>query len=247
MSRQLTSIEFISKAKLLHGNKYDYSMCIYEKSLLKIIIGCHIHGKFYQTPNNHLSGKGCPSCKLDYLSRIKSRTKEDFINIAKQMYGDRYLYEFVDYVNSKHKIEIICPSHGKFYQIPNDHLSGHGCPTCHHRISKSEIKFLDYVGICHNNTQKYIKPYKVDGYDPKTNTIYEYLGDYYHGNPEIFDSNDYNQKCKKSYGELYQITLGKLTTLKQRGYIVKYIWETDWNKFEKCIDIVPNIIEHNFI
>jgi len=34
-------------------------------------------------------------------------------------------------------------------------------------------------------------------YDSKANTIYEFLGDYWHGNPVKYDKNNTNEKCKK--------------------------------------------------
>jgi hypothetical protein len=39
----------------------------------------------------------------------------------------------------------------------------------------------------------------VDGYDENTNTVYEYLGDYWHGNPEKFYPKDINRDCKKTF------------------------------------------------
>lgn len=53
---------FITEAKKIHGDKYDYSKVIYKNSHAKICIVCPEHGEFYQTPNNHLSGYGCAKC-----------------------------------------------------------------------------------------------------------------------------------------------------------------------------------------
>ena len=82
---------------------------------------------------------------------------------------------------------------------------------------------------------------EVDGYDKKTNTIYEFLGDYYHGNPEKYECSKYNPTCHKTFGELYENTIKKFQKLKECGYIIKYIWENDWIKFKNGINIVPNI------
>jgi len=54
--------QFIQKAKEVHGDTYNYSKSIYVKMALKIIITCHIHNDFEQTPCNHLQGNGCPMC-----------------------------------------------------------------------------------------------------------------------------------------------------------------------------------------
>jgi len=54
----------------------------------------------------------------------------EFINKAFAMYGNKYDYSLVNYVNSKTKIKIICSKHGTFEQTPNSHLCGCGCPKC---------------------------------------------------------------------------------------------------------------------
>ena len=56
--------EFVSKAREIHGNKYDYREVIYESSTNKIKIECPFHGFFEQRPTNHLNGQGCPKCNL---------------------------------------------------------------------------------------------------------------------------------------------------------------------------------------
>lgn len=39
-------------------------------------------------------------------------------------------YSKTVYVNAKTKIEIVCPKHSSFWQMPTSHRSGCGCPTC---------------------------------------------------------------------------------------------------------------------
>ena len=53
---------FIEKAKKVHGDKYDYSKVEYVNAKTKVCIICPKHGEFWQTPNTHLSGKGCIHC-----------------------------------------------------------------------------------------------------------------------------------------------------------------------------------------
>lgn len=60
----------------------------------------------------------------------KKLTKEQFIEKARGVHGDKYDYSKVEYVRSKSKVCIICPIHGEFWQTPNDHLDNHGCPKC---------------------------------------------------------------------------------------------------------------------
>lgn len=56
------SKEFIDKAVLVHGDKYDYSEVKYKSLKHKVQIICRIHGVFSQLPDNHLSGQGCSCC-----------------------------------------------------------------------------------------------------------------------------------------------------------------------------------------
>ena len=62
--------EFIKKARLVHGNKYDYSKVVYRGAHVKVCIICPIHGEFWQTPNDHLNGKGCKKCKDSHLEKV---------------------------------------------------------------------------------------------------------------------------------------------------------------------------------
>lgn len=125
---------FVSKARLVHGNKYDYSKVEYVNYKTKVCIICPIHGEFWQTPNDHLSKKGCPSC-----GGTKRLTLEEFIAKANDIHNNFYNYSTSAYKNSKTKIEIICPKHGSFFQTPNDHLSGKGCPLCKSEKSRKNL------------------------------------------------------------------------------------------------------------
>jgi len=62
MSKKLTLKNFISRARIINENKYDYSKTSYVSGCTKIIIICPIHGEFMQTPNHHLNKQGCPVC-----------------------------------------------------------------------------------------------------------------------------------------------------------------------------------------
>lgn len=57
-----TNEQFITKAKEVHGDKYDYSQVLYQNSWKKVCIICSVHGPFYQVPQNHLNGSGCQKC-----------------------------------------------------------------------------------------------------------------------------------------------------------------------------------------
>jgi len=126
--------------------------------------------------------------------------------------------------------------------------SGYGCPRCSNVISKPEIQFLNYMRVPNkpSNRQYRISRYKVDGFIRKRkngdiNTVYEFLGDYWHGNPEIFKPRQINKSAKKTYGRLYKETFQRLSKIKDMGYNVKYIWESEWKAFKNGEIVTPKI------
>ena len=62
--------EFVSRSKLLHNNKYDYSNFKFTNTRTKSLITCPIHGDFLQNPNHHLKGRGCMKCRGEETSRV---------------------------------------------------------------------------------------------------------------------------------------------------------------------------------
>jgi len=126
--RKLTNLEFITKAKEVHGDKYDYSKTEYMNAQTKVCIICPEHGEFWQKPYNHLNGNGCPSC-----IRHEWDTKS-FIEKARKIHGNKYDYSKVEFKTTRDKVCIIChdldkdgKEIGEFWQYPLTHLNGHGC------------------------------------------------------------------------------------------------------------------------
>jgi len=156
----MTREEFIEKAVIKHGNKYDYSLVEYKNNSTKIKIVCPNHGVFEQTPNSHLAGSGCPSCVPN-----KKLTKEEFIKRSRKIHGDKYDYSLVEYKNVSSNIKIICPVHGVFEQKPCKHLAGHGCFSCYNERPKKLLytteSFIEKLKEIHKNKYDYsITEYK---------------------------------------------------------------------------------------
>lgn len=223
---------FIIEANSVHNNIYEY-VGTYTNAKSKIEIKCYIHGIFKQTPDKHLRGNGCPKC-----AGTERKTKEEFVNQALLIHNAKYTYPG-EYINARTNIEIECKKHGIFLQVPNVHLNGSGCPTCSSNSSKPEMQWLDSLGIPNDNKHRHCKIYigksyiKPDGFDPNTNTIYEFYGDYFHGNPLVYNADVINHKNKKTCGELYKKTLERAISIKDAGYNLVFIWESDWKNKEK--------------
>ena len=218
--------DFVNRANKVHNNLYDYSVSNYIGCMEKIKIKCNKCNKiFWQISNDHLNGSGCPMCYGMYKSN------EEFIEECKQVHGNIYDYTATKYENSCLEISITCKKHGTFVQRAYSHLAGHKCPKCTIKISKPEIEFLNHINIDNSNRQKYVCRYKVDGI--KNNKIFEFLGDYWHGNLNKYLATDINQRCKLTFKQLYEKTILKFQNLKLAGFCVYYIWESDWNKWYK--------------
>lgn len=216
-------MNIIERFKTNHNDKYGYSLVNYENVRTKVDIICKKHGVFSQLPLHHIKGQGCKKC-------VQYSNTNEFIKKSFELHGYKYDYSLVKYIRSNLKVKIICKEHGEFEQTPNSHLSGSGCPICSIKYNKSENEWLDIMNISNKNRQVKIGNYTVDGYDPKYNTIYEFYGDYWHGNPNIYNPKHINRNNKKSFGILYRETIYRENTLKSMGYNVISIWENDFIK-----------------
>lgn len=90
----------------------------------------------------------------------KKLTTEEFIERAMKVHNDKYDYSKVNYKKSNVKIIIICPIHGDFEQIPNNHLSGTGCPKCANEKTSMKLtltteQFIKKANDVHNNFYDY--------------------------------------------------------------------------------------------
>lgn len=132
------------------------------------------------------------------------------------------------------KIIIVCPKHGEFEQTPTNHINHkQGCPKCVIiSSSKKEHKWLDSLKIIDRSISIKIgrKKYIVDGFDSKTNTIYEFYGDYWHGNINKFPAKKQHPVLKGTYQEIYDKTMKREEELKSLGYKIVSIWESDFDK-----------------
>jgi ssDNA-binding Zn-finger/Zn-ribbon topoisomerase 1 len=130
MATKGTKETFITKARAKHGSVYDYNEVTYTGSKTKVRLICSIHGGFEISPDNHLAGKGCPTCGRIKNANGQRKTKEQFIAEARSVHGNKYDYSRSEYLQARAKVEILCPQHGPFKQEAWSHLSGVGCPRC---------------------------------------------------------------------------------------------------------------------
>lgn len=138
--QKITTEEIIERFVKVHGDKFDYSKVVYSPGQ-KVIIICPKHKEFLIRPDGHIKS-GCPQCNFEnclttralnikeaYVEKI-IEYKNEFIDKANIVHNSFYNYDFVDYKNSKTKVNILCPTHGIYAQTPDSHLRGCGCYQC---------------------------------------------------------------------------------------------------------------------
>ena len=235
-SRKVYDLDsFIRESTKTHGDTYDYSHTVYVNALTKVEIMCPSHGPFWQIPYSHYGGNGCGKCGSIKIGNASRSTFEDFVSKANIVHNYRYQYPAHNkYVNAHTHIDIECHTHGVFSQTPDAHIRGSGCPKCTHVISRPSNDWLNSLGIPDDPSHREVgglitnRRYVVDGYDPETNTVYEFHGDYWHGNPEIYHPEDINPSTQTTYGQLYENTVTKKNDFISHGFDYIEMWESVW-------------------
>lgn len=95
MSKRLTLDEFIERAKEVHVDKYDYSKVEYVNNYTKVCIICRNCGdEFWQTPGDHLRGRGCRNCSFKRRKNPISKKRWDIDSACKVAKKYKLLYDF---------------------------------------------------------------------------------------------------------------------------------------------------------
>lgn len=130
--------EFEEQANFIHNNKYHYDKESYINTQTKTKIICPIHGEFWQTPNNHLNGRGCSKCNGMNIS------SNERIKCAKTLYNGFYDYSKSDFNRVKENTTVICPIHGEFITTYDRHVNQHqGCPKCGGTRKLTQEEFIE--------------------------------------------------------------------------------------------------------
>ena len=148
--------KFVTKSRLIHGDKYDYSKVDYVNIKTKVIIICPEHGEFNQLPSNHTSGKGCRQCGVN----TRKTGLIEFINKANSVHNGKYDYSQSKYINTLTKLVVRCPEHGYFNISPNAHLSKkRGCSRCNGIYKLTNDEFINKAYEVHGDKFTYNSNY----------------------------------------------------------------------------------------
>lgn len=154
-------VDFIAKARALHGDRFDYSRAAYINSTTPIEIICPVHGSFWQAPQDHITRYGCRAC-----AGLAPVTLEEFIGRARMVHGDRYDYSRVVFSRYSDAIEVVCREHGSFWQTAKSHAAGAGCPDCSGVGRITEGKLIARGQAVHGKRYDYSQAKIVNGSTP---------------------------------------------------------------------------------
>lgn len=237
---RLTNEAFIDKARLLYGDKYDYSLIDYKNKYSILTIVCPTHGEFKQEARFHSAGHGCQKCGKIISGNVTRLTTKEYITNMLEIHGDKYDYSKVIYTNNKNKVSIICPLHGEFNQVAQTHSKGSGCKKCKESRGERVIReFLiknniDFISEYKFPDCKNKLPLPFDFYLPELNICIEFNGAQhykpvkYWGGEVVLKKVKFRDKIKKEYCKLNNIPL----------IIIRYN-EDLLKKMNKLINIEP--------
>ena len=244
-SQSMPLQDFISRCDVKHYQRYDYSKVheTYVSGRSRIMLICKsCMQEFIQLAEAHLAGRGCTGCGRKRAALAKLSNTDEFIAKARLVGKNHDVcdYSGTVYSTAKQKVIIRCiPCDLRYGITPNNHLRGKGCPKCHHHTSRPARAWLSWLqetnGIqlqtADSDHGEYTIPgtkLRADGFDQMTNTIYEFHGDYWHGNPNKYVTSMVHPTIGVTMGTLYQQTVAKRELAMSLGYRYVEMWESDW-------------------
>ena len=259
--------EALDKAKTLEWCKdYDFSSIKEWKGVKEYYtFRCKKHNEYFeQTFDQIFNAKynGCQSCKKERREEnfVPFYTPLSFAERAKEVHGDFYGYDKVEYVKFNQKVCITCPIHGDFWQTPNNHLSGGGCPKCKKSVLETKVRVLleeNNIEYIHEKSVRDLtnemigdKPQRVDFYLPKHNLCIECQGEQ-HFTPVPF-GNMSEDKAKKQFEKNVIFDEFKYNALIKHEYDIIYFFKfrnlnSDrgrWYEDKKCFYDEESLLEY---
>lgn len=192
--------EFLKRAKKVHGNTYDYSKVVLNKTIKDpVVITCLTHGEFLQSPYHHTARKqGCPKCGKIRTGLSRRLPFTEFKKKADAKFGGKFIYDEVSYTKRGAEFCFLCPVHGLKKTKVDYHLSSqHGCPDCFlensgdNTLEKRKALFLEKANSTHG--QRYT--YYLDEYQDMSSSIRINCGVEGHGDFWLQPQSHIYDKC----------------------------------------------------
>lgn len=115
-----------------YAGPYDLSPAIYAGMNHKIDFVCPTHGLQSMDAKNMMNGKQCQKCSFEARKGRSRITQNKMLDRFRQVHGDTYDYSEARYLAQQSQVQIKCKTHGSFWQKPEYHWKGAGCPVCYH-------------------------------------------------------------------------------------------------------------------
>lgn len=126
IKKRLDTKDFVKRARLVHGEKFDYSKTNYVTAKTPVVVICPEHGEFNTKPTQHLSSAyGCPNCgKNSLTSSNKSWICDKWLSSLNNTIYKEYPIPNLSYVADAYDKDTntIFEFYGCFW---------HGCPKCY--------------------------------------------------------------------------------------------------------------------
>ena len=101
-----------------------------------------------------------------------------------------------------------------------------------------------------NGGEKQVGPFRVDGFCPENNTVYSFHGCYFHCHGAGADceltKNIKSDQWKKRGDKIYRRTVQRREFIESQGFIVKEMWECEFDSMVKKTPTLKNFIIQNF-
>lgn len=224
----MTRLEFLEKARDIHGYKYKYPS-LEEKITLKDKIEIELEDvKFVQTVSKHLMGK-CPE------KQSFKKTTFDFIEEVKDVCGEKYDYSLVEYDGSLSDIKIILD--GFVYTQRASSLLQGIAPEFRKLKDHLDLEKSDEIGV--REIEEFLLKYKVpfqkekrighfkfQFYLTEIRTIIEYQSQIHFNLQNVIDwDNKKRDYCEENFINLIRIKYDQ----------ENIIWELLWDNLKLFI------------
>lgn len=214
----------------------------------KILHKCKNNHTWLARPNHILRGIYCPECAAIFRGLKRRKNKETYEKEIKKIHSGRIsvLGEYQGaFIKLKHKCNVC---NFNWVATPDNLINStkSGCPRCAKGKAHSNkaIRWLKEeskkrgIRIRHaENWGEFIIPntrLKVDGYHRPTNTIFEFYGNVFHGNLEIYKPRQKpHPYLNKTAKQLWKETHDRENYLRNLGYNLVTIWEKDYDDYCK--------------
>lgn len=206
--------------------------------------------------NMTFGGQGTFGLTISDEHRRKVSLADVFVERAAARHDNKYDYTKVQYKNQYTEIDIICPTHGIFSQLPKTHLMGHGCKYCSGNMTDIN-HFIERSKNKHGDKFSYEKVEYHDSLSPVKNIKCRLHGTFTASMPHRhYDSNnggcpqcnelvmktvnsltheDFIQKSKANHGDKYDYSKSVYTKAVEKIIIIckihgEFSQRADWHK-----------------